>query len=74
MPRESNNNNDRNSDESNNWKDALPLGVNEYAILINKNWNDFIIDIANTTIERVNRYLLYYILYYQKQLYTNYKL
>jgi hypothetical protein len=74
MPRESNNNNGGNSDESNNWKDALSPGVNKYAILINKNWNDFIIDIANTTTEQVNEYLLYYILHYQKQLYTDYKL
>jgi hypothetical protein len=38
MPRElNNNNNNGNSDKSNNWKDALPPGVNEYAILINKN-------------------------------------
>jgi hypothetical protein len=37
MPRESNNNNGGNSDESNNWKDALSPGVNKYAILINKN-------------------------------------
>jgi hypothetical protein len=74
MPRESNNNNGGNSDENNSWKNALSLGVNEYAILINKNWNDFTIDVANTTIERVNRYLFHYILHYQKQSYTNYKL
>jgi hypothetical protein len=37
MPRESNNNNGRNSDENNSWKNALSLGVNEYVILINKN-------------------------------------
>jgi hypothetical protein len=73
MPRESSNNNGGNSDE-NNWKDALPPGVNQYTILINKNWNDFTIDIANTTTEQVNRYLLHHILYYRKQLYTDYKL
>jgi hypothetical protein len=64
MPRKSNNNNSGNSDKSNNWKDALPPGVNEYAILINKNWNNFTIDIANIITERVNKYLLYHILYY----------
>jgi hypothetical protein len=74
MPRESSNNNGGSSDESNNWKDALPPGVNEYAILINKNWNDFTIDIANTTTERVNGYLLHHILHYRKQSYTDYKL
>jgi hypothetical protein len=37
MPRESNNNNGGNSNKNNSWKDALPPGVNEYAILINKN-------------------------------------
>jgi hypothetical protein len=37
MPRELNNNNGRNSNKNNSWKDALPLGVNKYAILINKN-------------------------------------
>jgi hypothetical protein len=37
MPRESNYNNSGNSDENNSWKDALPPGVNKYAILINKN-------------------------------------
>jgi hypothetical protein len=36
MPRESNNNNGGNSDK-NNWKDALPPGVDQYTILINKN-------------------------------------
>ena len=74
MPRESNNNNGGNSDENNSWKDVLFSGVNEYAILINENWNDFTIDIANTTTKQVNEYLLYHILYYQKQLYTDYKL
>jgi hypothetical protein len=37
MPRESSNNNSGNSDKNNNWKDALPSDINEYAILINKN-------------------------------------
>jgi hypothetical protein len=37
MPRESNNNNGGNSDENNSWKDVLSPGINEYAILINKN-------------------------------------
>jgi hypothetical protein len=64
MLRESNNNNSGNSDKNNSWKNALSLGVNEYVILINKNWNDFIINVANTTIKQVNKYLLYYILYY----------
>jgi hypothetical protein len=64
MPRESNNNNGRNSDKNNSWKDALSPGVNQYTILINKNWNDFTIDVANTTAEQVNRYLLHHILYY----------
>jgi hypothetical protein len=74
MPRESSNNNGGNSDENNNWKDTLLLGVDEYAILINKNWNDFTINVANTTTERVNTFLFYYIIYYQKQLNTDYKL
>jgi hypothetical protein len=74
MPRESNNNNGGNSDENNSWKDALPPGVDQYTILINKNWNDFTIDVANTTAERVNGYLLHHILYYRKQSYTDYKL
>jgi hypothetical protein len=73
MPRESNNNNSGNSDR-NNWKNTLPLGIDEYAMLINKNWNDFTINVANTIAERVNGFLLYYILYYQKQSYTDYKL
>jgi hypothetical protein len=64
MPRESNNNNGGNSNKSNNWKDALSLGVNKYAILINKNWNNFIINIANTTTKRVNKYFLHHILHY----------
>jgi hypothetical protein len=75
MPKESNNNNNsRNSNENNSWKDALSSGVNQYTILINKNWNDFIINMANTTAEQVNKYLFYHILYYRKQSYTNYKL
>jgi hypothetical protein len=73
MPRESNNNNSGNSD-GNNWKNTLLLGVDEYAMLINKNWNNFTINIVNTTAEQVNRFLLYYILHYQKQSYTDYKL
>jgi hypothetical protein len=73
MPRESSNNNGGNSN-GNNWKNTLPPGVDEYAMLINKNWNDFTINIVNTTAERVNRFLLYHILYYQKQSYTDYKL
>jgi hypothetical protein len=64
MPRESNNNNGGNNNKNNSCKDALPLGINEYAILINKNWNNFTINVANTTIEQVNKYLLYHILYY----------
>jgi hypothetical protein len=63
MSRESNNNNSGNSDR-NNWKNTLFLGVDEYAMLINKNWNDFTINVANTTAEQVNRFLLYYILHY----------
>jgi hypothetical protein len=43
-------------------------------MLINKNWNDFTINVANTTVERVNGFLLYHILYYRKQSYTDYKL
>jgi hypothetical protein len=71
MLREPSNNN---GDEDNNWKDALLLGIDKYAILVNKNWNNFMINIANIIIKQVNKFLLYYILYYQKQLYTNYKL
>jgi hypothetical protein len=37
MLKELSNNNDGNSDENNNWKDALSLGINKYAKLINKN-------------------------------------
>jgi hypothetical protein len=74
MPSESNNNNGRNSDENNSWKDALPSDVNKYAILINKNWNNFTINVVNTTAEQVNRYLLHHILHYRKQSYTDYKL
>jgi hypothetical protein len=73
MLRELNNNNDRNSDR-NNWKNTLPLGINEYAMLINKNWNDFTINVVNTITEQVNKFLFYYILHYQKQFYTDYKL
>ena len=73
MPRESNNNNGGNSNK-NNWKNILPLSVNKYAMLINKNWNDFTINVANTTAERVNGFLLYHILHYRKQSYTDYKL
>jgi hypothetical protein len=64
MPRESNNNNGGNSNKNNSWKDALSPGVNQYTILINKNWNDFTINMANTTAEQVNRYLFHYTLYY----------
>jgi hypothetical protein len=63
MPRELNNNNSGNSDR-NNWKNTLPLSVDEYAMFINKNWNNFTINVVNTTAEQVNRFLLYHILYY----------
>jgi hypothetical protein len=74
MPRESNNNNGGNNNKNNSWKDALPSDINKYAILINNNWNNFTINVANTIAEQVNKYLLHYILYYQKQSYINYKL
>ena len=32
-----------------NWKAALPLGVDIFTRLINKNWDDFIIDITTYT-------------------------
>ena len=35
----------------NNWKAVLLLGVNIYIRVINKNWNDFIIDITIYTIK-----------------------
>jgi hypothetical protein len=36
MARESSNNNSGNSNENNNWKDALPLDVDAYVRLIGK--------------------------------------
>jgi hypothetical protein len=34
-----------------NWKAALPLGVDIFTRLINENWDDFIIDIATYTVK-----------------------
>jgi hypothetical protein len=63
MPRELNNNNGGNSNR-NYWKNTLSLSIDKYVMFINKNWNNFTINVANTTAEQVNRFLLYYILHY----------
>ena len=55
----------------NNWRDSLPLGVAVYVKLINKDWEEFTINIITYTIKQVNGFLLYYILYYQSRHYTN---
>ena len=36
---------------SNDWRDFLPLGVAIYAKLINKNWDEFIINIITYIIK-----------------------
>jgi hypothetical protein len=74
MARESSNNNSGNSDRNDSWKDALPPGLDIYAKHIDKDWDDLIIDVTNTILERVNRYLLNNIRYYQSRFYTDYKL
>jgi hypothetical protein len=74
MTRELSNNNGGNSNKNNNWKDALLLGLDAYVKHIDKDWNDLILDIANTITKRVNRFLFNNIIYYRKQSYTDYKL
>ena len=39
------------NDNVNNWKAALLLGVDIFTRLINKNWDDFMINIATYTIK-----------------------
>jgi hypothetical protein len=74
MARESSNNNGGNSDGNDSWKDALPPGLDIYAKHIDKDWDDLTIDVTNTTLEQVNRYLLNNIRYYRGRFYTDYKL
>lgn len=62
------------SSRQNDWRGALPPGVATYDMLINKDWNSFVIDLANPTEEQVNGFLLHHIVYYRIQLFTDYKL
>ena len=48
----------------NDWKAALPLRVDIFTKVINKNWDDFIIDITTYTIKQVNSFILYQLLFY----------
>jgi hypothetical protein len=48
----------------NNWRDSLLLGVALYMKLINKNWDDFTIDITTYTAKQVNSFILYQLLFY----------
>ena len=48
----------------NNWRDSLPLGVAMYVKLINKNWDEFTINITTCTAKQVNGFLLHHILFY----------
>jgi hypothetical protein len=63
-----------NGGENNNWKDTLPQGVNAYVKLIDKDWDDFTIDVPNATTEKVNGYILHQIIHYRSSFYTDYKL
>jgi hypothetical protein len=36
-------------EESNSWKNALPPGIDEYAKFINKDWDDFRLDVKSAT-------------------------
>ena len=65
---------DDNGSGNNNWKDALPPGVDTYVDLIDKNWNNFTLDVTNTTTEQVNGFLLHNILYYRSRFYIDYTL
>ena len=65
---------DDNGSGSSNWKDALPPGVDTYVNLIDKNWDNFTLDVTNTTTEQVNGFLLHHILYYRSRFYTDYTL
>ena len=55
----------------NNWKDSLLLGVALYAKLINKDWDEFTINITTCTAKQVNGFLLYRIVFYQSRHYAN---
>ena len=48
----------------NDWRDSLPLGVAIYAKLINKDWDEFTINIITYTAKQVNGFLLYRIIFY----------
>ena len=58
----------------NDWKDSLLLGVATYARLIDKDWDEFTINIITYTAKQVNSFLLYNILFYQDSYYANLQL
>ena len=59
---------------SNDWRDALPPGVDRYVRLIDEDWDYFRLNVRNTTAERINSFLLHHILYYRTQSFTDSKL
>ena len=58
----------------NNWEDSLPLGVALYAKLINKDWDEFTINITTCTAKQVNGFLLYCIIFYRNRYYADLQL
>ena len=58
----------------NNQRDFLLLGVAAYAKLIDKNQDEFTINIITYTAKQVNGFLLYYIVFYQNRCYADLQL
>ena len=48
----------------NDWRDSLPLKVAIYMRFINKDWDEFTINIITYTAKQVNGFFLYNILFY----------
>jgi hypothetical protein len=58
----------------NDWRDSLPPGVAAYAKLIDKDWDEFTIDIITCTVKQVNGFLLYCIIFYRNRHYADLQL
>ena len=47
------------NDKVDDWKAALPPGVDTFTRVIDENWDDFTIDIATCTAKQVNGFILH---------------
>jgi len=51
----------------NDWRDSLPPGVAIYAKLIDKDWDEFTLNITTCTAKQVNSFLLHHIIFYRNR-------